>query len=146
MRRRRAITAEQALEVFAMGQVEAAAARQQELASNRWHAFIDDDGRAAAGQFLARHQSGRAAADHGNVATRCAHPPRTFGMWRNSHGDGMGPTGTSIRVGPSRRLNARLSAARNSVGLRARSASAPKLSAKRTKSGLARSQAIRRLP
>ena len=49
-------------------------------------------------------------------------------MWMNSQGDGIGPTGTSISVGPSRRLNARLSAARSSCGLRARSASAPKLS------------------
>ena len=50
-------------------------------------------------------------------------------MWMNSQGDGIGPTGTSISVGPSRRLNARLSAARSSCGLRARSASAPKLCA-----------------
>ncbi len=55
--------------------------------------------------------------------------PRMCGNWMNSHGDGIGPTGTSIKVGPSRRLNARLSAARSSFGLRARSASAPKLSA-----------------
>ena len=55
--------------------------------------------------------------------------PRTRGIWMNSQGDGIGPTGTSMSVGPSRRLNARLSAARSSVGLRARSAWAPKLSA-----------------
>ena len=53
--------------------------------------------------------------------------PRTRGMWMNSQGDGIGPSGTSISVGPSRRLNARLSAARSSCGLPARSASAPKL-------------------
>ena len=29
-------------------------------------------------------------------------------MWMNSQGEGIGETGTSIRVGPSRRLNARL--------------------------------------
>ena len=55
--------------------------------------------------------------------------PRTGGIWMNSQGEGIGPTGTSIKVGPSRRLNARLSAARSSCGLRARSASAPKLCA-----------------
>src|ERR1700704_6657959 len=53
--------------------------------------------------------------------------PRTRGMWMNSPGDGIGPSGTSISVGPSRRLNARLSAARSSCGLPARSASTPKL-------------------
>ena len=72
--------------------------------------------------------------------------PRTRGMWMNSQGDGIGPTGTSISVGPSRRLNARLRAARSSGGFRARSASAPKLCPYRTKSGLARSFAINRLP
>ena len=72
--------------------------------------------------------------------------PRTGGMKMNSQGEGNGPTGTSIRVGPSRRAKARRSAARSSSGVRARSAAAPKLSAKRTKSGLARSLAISRLP
>src|SRR5215468_5955085 len=40
-----------------------------------------------------------------------AHYPRTRGIWMNSQGEGICGTGTSIRVGPSRRLNARLSAA-----------------------------------
>ncbi len=43
-------------------------------------------------------------------------------MWMNSQGEGSGPTGTSIRVGPSRRAKARRSAARSSCGVRARSA------------------------
>ena len=64
----------------------------------------------------------------------------------NSQGDGIGPTGISIRVGPSRRLKPRRSAARNSPAFRTRSAAAPKLSANFTKSGLARSLAISRLP
>ena len=59
---------------------------------------------------------------------------------------GKGPTGTSIRVGPSRRAKARRNAARSICGLRARSPAAPKLSANFTKSGLARSLAICRLP
>ena len=41
--------------------------------------------------------------------------PRTFGMKMNGHGLGIGPTGTSIRLGSLRRLNARLSAARSDV-------------------------------
>src|SRR4029077_5808018 len=55
--------------------------------------------------------------------------PRTRGIKMNSQGDGIAGTGTSISVGPSRRLNARLSAALNCCGVRARSASAPKLCA-----------------
>ena len=55
--------------------------------------------------------------------------PRTGGMKINAQGVGKGPTGTSIRVGPSRRAKARRSAARSSSGVRARSPAAPKLSA-----------------
>ena len=66
-------------------------------------------------------------------------------MWMNSQGDGMGPTGTSIKVG-SRAAKAALSAAPSSAGVRARRPAAPKLSAYLTKSGLARSEAITRLP
>jgi hypothetical protein len=47
-------------------------------------------------------------------------------MWMNSQGDGIGPTGTSIRVG-SRAAMASRSAVRNSSGLRARRPAAPKL-------------------
>src|SRR5215471_8406965 len=73
-------------------------------------------------------------------------PPRTFGRKMNSHGLGIGPTGTSIKVGPSRRAKPRRKAPRSSSGERTRSAAAPKLSAKRMKSGLVRSLAISRLP
>src|SRR5581483_8034391 len=67
------------------------------------------------------------------------YPPRTRGMKMNGHGEGRGPIGTSISVGPSRRANACRRTVRSSSGVRARSPAAPKLSAKRTKSGLARS-------
>ena len=67
-------------------------------------------------------------------------------MWMNSQGVGIGPTGTSIRVGPSRRAKPRRARRASSSGLRARSAAAPKLSANFTKSGLVRSLAISRLP
>ena len=82
----------------------------------------------------AADDQGRALADPSWCIGACFHGashrlPRTRGMWMNSQGDGIGPTGTSIKVGTSRRLNARLSAARSSCGLRARSASAPKLCA-----------------
>ena len=56
------------------------------------------------------------------------HFPRTRGIWMNSQGLGMAPTGTSIRVG-SRRAKRRRSAARSSSGSRARRPAAPKLSA-----------------
>src|SRR5262249_32790920 len=77
--------------------------------------------------------------EHGSPSKSLTMPgysPRTFGMWMNSQGDGIGPTGTSITVGPSRRAKPRRKAARSAAGSLARSASAPKLSAKRTKSGL----------
>src|SRR5580704_18709717 len=77
---------------------------------------------------------------------RRSYYPRTFGMWMNSHGLGKGPTGTSISVGPSRCAKACRNAWRNSPGFLARTASAPKLLPKATKSGLARSLPIRRLP
>ena len=32
----------------------------------------------------------------------CFNRPRTRGMWMNSQGEGIGPTGTSIRVGSRR--------------------------------------------
>ena len=98
--------------------------------------------RANLGQFLGggdqvhgRGQPNPIRGGHGN----CHHLPRTRGMWMNSHGEGIGPTGTSIRVG-SRRGEGAPSAARSSSGLRARRPAAPKLSAYLTKSGLARSR------
>ena len=42
--------------------------------------------------------------------------PRTRGIMMNSQGDGIGPTGISISVGPSRRLKPRRKAARSSCG------------------------------
>src|ERR1044072_1748257 len=51
--------------------------------------------------------------------------PLTFGRKMKSHGLGIGPTGISIRVGPSRRAKTRLSALRNSSGVRARSPDGP---------------------
>ena len=55
--------------------------------------------------------TGSGAGVHGSTAQL----PRTLGIWMNSQGDGIGPTGTSISVGPSRRANPRLSAARKAV-------------------------------
>src|SRR5215813_13461857 len=77
-----------------------------------------------AGQVAAGPGGGYASFNVGPHTT-----PRTRGIKMNSQGDGIAGTGTSISVGPSRRLNARRSAARNCCGLRARSASAPKLRA-----------------
>src|SRR5262249_22217989 len=80
------------------------------------------------------------------VAGASAHHPRTFGNMMNSHGEGIGPTDTSITLGPSRRATARRNAVRKPAGSCTRSAAAPKLSANRTKSGLVKSLAISRLP
>src|SRR5665213_777982 len=73
------------------------------------------------------------------------YPPRTCGNMMNSHGDGIGPTGTSISAGSWREKACR-NATASSLGVHARRAKAPKLSAYLTKSGLARSLAISRLP
>jgi hypothetical protein len=67
MRHGRAVAREEALELFAVRQVEPATAGQQELPAGRRHPVIDRDARAAAGQQLRRHQAGRAAADHGDL-------------------------------------------------------------------------------
>jgi hypothetical protein len=67
-------------------------------------------------------------------------------MKMNSQGLGSGPTGTSMTLGQSRRAKARRNGTRNSSGVLARAASAPKLLAKATKSGLVRSLPISRLP
>lgn len=46
-----------------VGQVHAALAGHQELASGRRHGVVDIHGDAARGQYLGRHQAGRATAD-----------------------------------------------------------------------------------
>ena len=67
MRHRRAVAREEAVEFFAMGEVEPAAAGQQEFSADRRHAVINGDTRAALGQHLGRHQAGGAGPDHGNL-------------------------------------------------------------------------------
>ncbi len=62
-----AVAAEEPLELFAVGEIETAAAGEQELATDRRHAVVDGHGRAAAHEHLGRHQSGGAASDHGNM-------------------------------------------------------------------------------
>ena len=49
-----------------MGEVEAAAAGQQEFSADRRHAVINGDTGAALGQHLGRHQAGGTGPDHGN--------------------------------------------------------------------------------
>ncbi len=77
-------------------------------------------------------QSGKGAPDYA-PAEQALHPgygcPRTRGMWMNSHGLGISPTGTSITLGRSRWARPRRSAPRSASGERTRSALAPKLSA-----------------
>jgi len=64
---RRAVAGEEAVEVFAMGEVQPAAAGQQEFSAGRRHAVIDGDTGASPGQHLGRHQAGGAGSDHGNL-------------------------------------------------------------------------------
>src|SRR3974390_896248 len=92
-----------------------------------------------------RHHVGRYPKRIRGGAGNPSHRLRTGGMWMNSHGLGICPTGTSMSVG-ARAAKLSRSAPRSSSGVRARTPRAPKLSAYLTKSGLARSQAISRLP
>src|SRR5262249_49231260 len=71
--------------------------------------------------------------------------PLTLGSWMNGHGLGIGPHGTSIRTGTSA-AKAASSARRSASGEAARTPLTPKLSARRTKSGLVRSLPMTRLP
>ena len=53
-----------------MGEVEAAAAGEQELAADRRHPVIDRDGDALTGEHFGRHQPGGAATNNGGIALR----------------------------------------------------------------------------
>ena len=66
-RRGVAVAGEEALHVLAVGEIEAAAPGQQELAPDRWPSVIHRDARAMVRQHLGRHQPGRARADNGDV-------------------------------------------------------------------------------
>jgi hypothetical protein len=66
-RHRFAISRKEIRQRFAVREVEAATAGQQELAAGRRHPLVDCDARATLRQHLGRHQTGRSAADDGNV-------------------------------------------------------------------------------
>jgi hypothetical protein len=65
-----AIAGEQAQNVFAVGEIEPAAAGEQEFAADRRHPIMDGDARAALHEDFRRHQSGGAAANDGDVEAR----------------------------------------------------------------------------
>ena len=70
MRHRRAVAQQKRTEIFAVGEIEAAAPGQQEFSADRRHAVIDGDAHAALRQHLGRHQAGRPGTDHRNVEIR----------------------------------------------------------------------------
>src|SRR5262249_54297311 len=61
------VAGDEALELLAVCQIEAATAPNRALAPDRRHPLVDGPPRAGAGQPLGGHQAGRAAADDGNV-------------------------------------------------------------------------------
>ena len=61
------IAIKQALELFAVREIEATAAGEQKLSPRRRHPLIEGDTRTTAGEHLGRHQSGRAASDDGDL-------------------------------------------------------------------------------
>ena len=61
-----AVAIDEAVDVLAMGQVQAAAAGEQELASGRGHAVVERHPCSAVPQHLGGHEPGRSCADHGD--------------------------------------------------------------------------------
>ena len=73
MRRGFTIASEELIERFAVGEIEAAASRHQELAPGRRHALVDRDLRAARRQNLSRHQPRWTGTDNRDIQD--AQPP-----------------------------------------------------------------------
>ena len=61
------IAPQKCCQLFAMGQIEPAAPRQEKLAADGGHALVDGHGRTATGGNFRRHQAGGAATDDGDV-------------------------------------------------------------------------------
>lgn len=73
MRYRLAIALEKLLQRFAVGEIEAAASREEKLATYRRHTLVDSNARTTRRQNFSRHQPRGTGTDDGDI--QCVHPP-----------------------------------------------------------------------
>ena len=79
------VASEERLERLGMGEIEAAAAGEQELARRRGSGVVNDDATAGASERFGRRQTGRSGADDDGVDRRGPRSPCFSGLFRERY-------------------------------------------------------------